>query len=172
MLLGLNIKRLTLRFGSVFHDPIAALKNTKYDKSAKDYQDTFEFFLSRMEVSEEHAISLYLGGLPTELEMAVKMFKPKTLSDAYCLTTLQEATLEAVKKKSGFFGNQTTGRFGVTSGNGSSNKQPLLPVPATNIIGRLKPNTPPRKQLTLWKTKRGLNSLPLFNLMYSLFIKI
>ncbi|GJZ73511.1 hypothetical protein Tco_0637657, partial [Tanacetum coccineum] len=88
------------RHAKIFPYPIAALKNAKYDKSAKDYQDTFEFFLSRMEVSEEHAISLYLGGLPTELEMAVRMFKPKTLSDAYCLTTLQEATLEAVKKKS------------------------------------------------------------------------
>ncbi|GKA03550.1 hypothetical protein Tco_0676331 [Tanacetum coccineum] len=89
---------ITLRFGSVFDDPIAALKNA----------------------------NLYLGGLPTELEMAVRMFKPKTLSDAYCLTTLQEATLEAVKKKSKFFRNQTIRRFGDTSGNGSSYKESSL----------------------------------------------
>ncbi|GJR98552.1 hypothetical protein Tco_0270726 [Tanacetum coccineum] len=124
-------------FGSVYDDPIASLKNAKYDKSAKDYQDTYDNLLSKVEVSEEHAISLYLGGLPTELEMAVRMFKPKTLSDAYCLTTLQEATLEAVKKKSRFFGNQTIRRFGDTSGNGSSYKESLLLVPATNCNGQL-----------------------------------
>ncbi|GJV98682.1 gypsy/ty3 retroelement polyprotein [Tanacetum coccineum] len=90
---------ISLRFGSVYDDPMALLKNAKYDKSAKEYQDTFDTLLSRVEVSEERAISLYLGGLPIELEMSVRMFRPKTLSDAYCLTTLQEVTLEAVKKK-------------------------------------------------------------------------
>ncbi|GKB03552.1 retrotransposon-related protein [Tanacetum coccineum] len=150
---------ITLRFGSVFDDPMAALKNAKYDKSAKDYQDIFDNLLCRVEVSEEQAISLYLGGLPTELEMAVRMFKPKTLSDAYCLTTLQEATLEAVKKKNRPFGSQSNGRFGVTNVNGSTNRQPLLPLPATNTNGRSKPNTPPRKQLTQkeYEEKRSKN---------------
>nr|GFC93955.1 gypsy/Ty3 retroelement polyprotein [Tanacetum cinerariifolium] len=72
---------------------------------------TLDTLLSRVEVSEEHALSLYLGGLPTELEMSVRMFRPKTLSDAYCLTTLQEATLEAIKKKSGPFTNHSNNRF-------------------------------------------------------------
>nr|GEX16097.1 retrotransposable element Tf2 [Tanacetum cinerariifolium] len=66
---------------------------------------------STVEVSEEHAIRLYLEGLPTKLEMSVKMFRLKTLSDAYCLTTLQEATLESIKKKSKPFVNQTNERF-------------------------------------------------------------
>ncbi|GJU60039.1 reverse transcriptase [Tanacetum coccineum] len=113
---------ITLRFGSVYDDPMNSFKNAKYDKSAKEYQDTFDNLLSRVEVSEEHVISLYLGGLPNELEMSVRMFRLKTLSDAYCLTTLQEATLEAVKKKSRPFVNQTIGRFGVSNLNGSNNK--------------------------------------------------
>ncbi|GJT54281.1 retrotransposon-related protein [Tanacetum coccineum] len=62
-------------------------------------------------------------GLSTELEMAVRMFKPKTLSDAYCLTTLQETTLEAIKKKSRPFLNQTNGRFGVTNVSRSNEKE-------------------------------------------------
>ncbi|GJR51102.1 transposon ty3-G gag-pol polyprotein [Tanacetum coccineum] len=99
---------ITLRFGSVIDDPIAALKNVK------------------VEVSEEHSISLYLGGLPTELEMAVRMFKLKTFSDAYCLTTLQEATLEVVKKMNRPFGNQTAGRFRANNVNGSNSRQSLL----------------------------------------------
>nr|GEV76766.1 hypothetical protein [Tanacetum cinerariifolium] len=102
---------IALRVGSVYDDPMALLKNAKYDKSAKEYHDTLDTLLSRVEVSEEHALSLYLGGLPTELEMSVRMFRPKTLSDAYCLTTLQEATLEAIKKKSGPFTNHSNNRF-------------------------------------------------------------
>ncbi|GJS58302.1 hypothetical protein Tco_0653086 [Tanacetum coccineum] len=49
--------------------------------------------LSRVDVSEEHAVSLYLGGLPIEIKMGVRMFKPSTLAE--------EATLDAVKKKNG-----------------------------------------------------------------------
>nr|GEX94922.1 gypsy/Ty3 retroelement polyprotein [Tanacetum cinerariifolium] len=60
------------RFGTVFDDPMSKLKN----------------------------VNLYLGGLPTKIEMGVRMFKPQSLTDAYCLTNLQEATLNAVKKKS------------------------------------------------------------------------
>ncbi|GKB06574.1 glycoside hydrolase, catalytic domain-containing protein [Tanacetum coccineum] len=116
---------ITLSFGSVYDDPMALFKNAKYDKSTKEYQDTFDNLLSMVEVSEEHAISLYLGGSPTELEMSVRMFKPKILSDAYCLTTLQEATLEAVKKKSRPFMNQTTRRFGVSNLNGKEEEEYL-----------------------------------------------
>ncbi|GJY72280.1 hypothetical protein Tco_0475983 [Tanacetum coccineum] len=61
-----------------FDDPMVALKNAKYDKSAKDYQDIFDNLLCRVEVSEEQAISLYLGGLPTELEMASLLPVPAT----------------------------------------------------------------------------------------------
>ncbi|GKF00107.1 hypothetical protein Tco_0023457, partial [Tanacetum coccineum] len=138
---------------------MAILKNVKYDKSAKEYQDTFDNLLCRVEVSEEHAISLYLRGLPTELEMSVITFKPKTLFDAYCLTTLQEATLEVVKKKSRPFVNQTNGRFGVINASGGNSKQPLLPVPTTNTSWKPKPHTPPKKQLTQkeYKEKRSKN---------------
>nr|GEV01626.1 uncharacterized protein [Tanacetum cinerariifolium] len=45
----------------------------------------------RVTIIQEHAINLYLGGLPTELEMNVRMFKPATPADAYTLTKLQEA---------------------------------------------------------------------------------
>nr|GEZ66984.1 putative mitochondrial protein [Tanacetum cinerariifolium] len=77
-------------FGSIFEDPMSALKNAKYEKTAKEYQDLFDTLLCRVTISQEHAMSLYLGGLPTELEMNVRMFKPATLADAYSLTKLQK----------------------------------------------------------------------------------
>nr|GEW73084.1 hypothetical protein [Tanacetum cinerariifolium] len=97
---------ITLRFGSVHDDPIASPKNAKYDKSAKDYQDTFDNLLCKVEVSKEHT------------------------------------TLEAVKKKSIPFVNQSTSIFGMTGNSGNATKQPLLPKPNTPLSGT------PRKQLT------------------------
>ncbi|GKG12759.1 hypothetical protein Tco_0346996 [Tanacetum coccineum] len=95
--------------------------------------------------------------------MSVRMFKPETLSDAYCLTRLQEATLEAVKKKNKAFVSQPTSRFGVSSVNGSNSKQSLLPTPDITNTWKPKPNTPSsrnfRKQLAQkeYEEKRSKN---------------
>nr|GEX63512.1 retrotransposon-related protein [Tanacetum cinerariifolium] len=91
--------RILQRFGTVYDDPVSEITKIKYQSNAKKYQDDFDTLLSRVDISEEHAVSFYLGGLPTEIKMGVRMFRPKTLADAYQLTNLQEATLEAVKKK-------------------------------------------------------------------------
>lgn len=64
-----------------------------------EYQDQFESLLNRVDLSEEHAISLFIGGLQQEIRMVSKMFKPRTLSDAYSLARLQEATRATVVKR-------------------------------------------------------------------------
>nr|GEX00854.1 putative mitochondrial protein [Tanacetum cinerariifolium] len=74
--------------------------------------------VGRVTINQEHAISLYLGGLPTKLEISVRMFKPATLEVAYSLTMLLEAILDVVEKKnkpSGSFNgnrNPVVGYFG------------------------------------------------------------
>ncbi|GJX62542.1 reverse transcriptase [Tanacetum coccineum] len=102
-------KAILARFGNFYKDPMSELKNLKYETTAREYEDTFDNLLIRVEISEDHAVSLFMGGLPTKIEMGVRMFKLKTLADAYCLTNLQEATLNAVKKKgrSAFVQNQS-----------------------------------------------------------------
>ncbi|GKD06163.1 putative mitochondrial protein [Tanacetum coccineum] len=87
------------RFGTLYDDPVSEIRNVKYGTNAKNYQDAFDKLLSRVEMSEERVVSLYLRGCQLKIEMWVRMFRPKTLVDAYCLTNLQEATLNAVKKK-------------------------------------------------------------------------
>ena len=57
------------RFGSVFDDPMAELKNAKY--------------VGWMLVKNMPLVCIGGLGLPVELEMSVRMLKPKTLSDAY-----------------------------------------------------------------------------------------
>ncbi|GJT37852.1 gypsy/ty3 retroelement polyprotein, partial [Tanacetum coccineum] len=106
------------RFGSVFEDPMSALKNAKYEKNAREYQDLFDTLLCRVNISQEHAISLYWGegGLPTKLEMSVRMFRLATLANAYSLTNLQDAILDAVKKKNKPLGFTSGTRYVVPTG--------------------------------------------------------
>nr|GEZ74814.1 hypothetical protein [Tanacetum cinerariifolium] len=87
------------RFGTVFDDPMSELKNLKYETTTRAYRDAFDDLLSRIEISEDHAISLFMRGLSVEIALGVRMFKSRKLADVYCLTNLQEATLNAVKKK-------------------------------------------------------------------------
>ncbi|GKA69695.1 gypsy/ty3 retroelement polyprotein [Tanacetum coccineum] len=151
------------RFGTLYDDPISEIRKVKYQTNAKEYQDAFDTLLSRVDISEEHVVSFYLGGLPAEIEMGVRMFGPKTLADAYRLTNYQEATLEAVKKKSKAAMTFSGGRFGSGMGQGSNSKPPLLSLPAPNTSWKPKPNTPvnapARKQLTQkeYQEKRAQN---------------
>nr|GEZ42644.1 hypothetical protein [Tanacetum cinerariifolium] len=88
------------RFRTLYYDPISEIRKVKYQTNAKDYQDAFDKLLIRVDISKEHFVSFYLGRLPVEIKMGVRMFRPKTLADAYSLTNYKEATLKAVKKKS------------------------------------------------------------------------
>ncbi|GJT48766.1 hypothetical protein Tco_0974923 [Tanacetum coccineum] len=126
------------------------LKNLKYETTARAYEDAFDTLLSRVEISEAHVISLFMGGLPAEIAMRVRMFKPKTLSDAYCLKILQEATLNAVKKKNkSVFGTNNT-RFG-NEMVGNSFQKTLLSLP--NIPNN---NVNPKPNTTMGRNNRKL----------------
>ena len=45
-----------------------------------DYHDQFESLLSRVELSEESAVNLFLNGLKNAIQQLVRMFMPKTLN--------------------------------------------------------------------------------------------
>nr|GEX52312.1 hypothetical protein [Tanacetum cinerariifolium] len=62
------------RFGTVFDDPLSEIRKVKYQTNAKEYQDAFDTLLSRVDISEEHAVSFYLGGLPAEIEIGDETF--------------------------------------------------------------------------------------------------
>ncbi|XP_071694493.1 uncharacterized protein [Rutidosis leptorrhynchoides] len=114
------------RFGSTIEDPMAELKNLKQTTTVQIYQDEFEVLLSKVDISEKQAISLFLAGLQKEIELPVRMFRPKTLEDAYCLAKLQEDTIAATKKKF----------------------TPLLPTPRTNY-GNYNSRTTPQQQSSI-----------------------
>ena len=89
------------RFGrQPFDDPLSELMKLRQTGSVEQYQDAFDALLIRIEdLPVGHAISCFLSGLTAEIQHTVRMFKPATLHDAYCLAKLQEATLASMARK-------------------------------------------------------------------------
>ncbi|GJR21633.1 hypothetical protein Tco_0970160 [Tanacetum coccineum] len=86
-------------FGDANEDPVGELKNLRYKTSIKQYQRYFEALLNQVNITEAQAISMYIVGLPATIEMNVRMFKPRSLEDAFSLSSLQETTLALVKQR-------------------------------------------------------------------------
>ncbi|GKB92245.1 hypothetical protein Tco_0964517 [Tanacetum coccineum] len=130
------------RFGNSFDDHLGELKNCKFESSIEEYQKSFDRLLSRVDIREDQAIRFYMAGLPTDIELAVRMFKPQTLSVAYSLSKLQVKTNEATKKrnKAPLF---TTPKFSNYFGRGNQITSPKpLALPAPNVNWRNKTTTP------------------------------
>nr|GEX96157.1 hypothetical protein [Tanacetum cinerariifolium] len=81
--------------------------------------------------------------------MGVRMFKLQNLADAYCLTNLKEAILNAVKKKNKMQFGASSSKFGNNEGNTGASTKPLLALPNATINWSSRHNiNPPRKQLS------------------------
>ncbi|KAF3650823.1 hypothetical protein FXO38_16948 [Capsicum annuum] len=87
---------LVERFGSDFDNPMKELK-IKQVGTVNEYQAVFERHLTRVNLSEENTISCYIGGLSPELNIAVKITNPTSLSQVYKSARLHEAYLDAIK---------------------------------------------------------------------------
>ena len=91
---------ITIRFGTQpFDDPLAELMKLRRHGSIEHYQESFDALLNRVELPMGHAMSYFLSGLCDEIENAVRMFRPQTIHDAYCLAKLQEATLASISRR-------------------------------------------------------------------------
>lgn len=100
------------RFSTNHMDPMEELKNLRQEGTVEAYQDSYEELLNKVELTEQQAISFYIGGLKSEIGLVVKMFGPKPLKDVYKLARMQEATKVAMAKR----------------------YAPLFPTPKTNTI--------------------------------------
>ncbi|GJU04239.1 hypothetical protein Tco_1114577 [Tanacetum coccineum] len=135
------------RFDPVNEDPMVELKILKQVGSVQAYQDLFEVLLNKVDQPEAYAISLFIGGLKDEIGLAVRMFRPNKLTDAYSLAKMQEATLAIPKSRytSLLVANKTAITPFVSKSGGYAAKSNTLALPAPpQTMG---PNRP-RKQLT------------------------
>lgn len=64
----------------------------------KDYQKVFVGEMTRLDISMEHVISIFLHNLKQELSHAVRVGNPCTLPQAYYLARLHEASFAAQRK--------------------------------------------------------------------------
>lgn len=91
---------LRARFGNyAYDDPLADMKNLRQVDSLQHYLDCFDELFTRTGICEDQAFSFFLMGLIDELQMPVRMFKPRSLSEAYFLAKLQEIIVAALKKQ-------------------------------------------------------------------------
>lgn len=74
------------------------LVRLKQTGSVKDFQANFDNVLSRLSISNENAISIFLNGLKPKISDNVRIGKPNTLPQAYHLARLHESSFAAKAK--------------------------------------------------------------------------
>lgn len=99
---------LVERFGVNFDDPMEEIKKVRQTESVREYQATFDRHLTRVSLSQENAISYFLRGLKHDLNFAVKITNPTTLSQVYKAARTQEAYLAAIRQPFSFSPTQNT----------------------------------------------------------------
>ncbi|GKA21595.1 reverse transcriptase, partial [Tanacetum coccineum] len=57
------------RYGPIMEDPMADLKNLRQTSTIKIYQDEFDALLSRVDITESQAVSMFFGGMNTDIAM-------------------------------------------------------------------------------------------------------
>ncbi|KAH0657590.1 hypothetical protein KY289_026338 [Solanum tuberosum] len=92
---SIHFEALNERFGEGFEDPMEALKNLQQTSSVREYQAEFDKLLTGLNLSNENAISCFLGGLKRELHKSIRIHAPKTLLQAYNVARLQEEVFKA-----------------------------------------------------------------------------
>ncbi|GKA55268.1 gypsy/ty3 retroelement polyprotein [Tanacetum coccineum] len=138
------------RFGLAYDDPLAEIKKLKQTGSVQQYIDAYDKLLCRVELQDEQAMSFFIAGLQSEIELAVRMFKPTSLAELYGLCKLQESQLNVGKQK-GKMPLLPTPRYTYPNPNVINSPKPLA-LPAPNASWRNKSTNqnsgPYRKQLT------------------------
>ncbi|GJU48942.1 putative mitochondrial protein [Tanacetum coccineum] len=141
------VEALLKRFSGTYEDPMSELKNIRQKGGLVQlYIDSFDVIMTKVEIPEAQAVSFFLEVLDREIEMTVRMFKPQSLADAYCLSKLQESNNNVSRKITKSLLPAPKPAYNNFARNPSSqvanvNYTPNKPKPVSN-------NVPYRKQLT------------------------
>ena len=99
------------------------LKSLKQIRSVKEYQESFEELLNRVDLPEQYAVSCFIRGLKEEIQLAKRMFVPRVLQHAVGLPKIEEARiLNALKQ--GKFSGPSQGNTSYAPNAGSSSNYP------------------------------------------------
>ena len=87
------------RFGSVYDDPLSEIKKLKQSGTVQEYIDAYDRLLCRVDLPDDQSMSFFMARLKSEIELAVRMFRPMSLADLYGLCKLEEAKVNVNKLK-------------------------------------------------------------------------
>lgn len=85
-------------FGVEYSDSMTEIMNVKHTKSVKDYQKAFNNVMTRMNLSVEHAIRIFLNNIKPEISNAVRIGNPTSFPHTCYLSRLHEASISAQSK--------------------------------------------------------------------------
>nr|GEY14246.1 hypothetical protein [Tanacetum cinerariifolium] len=151
-------------------DPLEELASLNQTGTLHDLNMAFDALLNKVNLTESQAISLYLKALSPDIRGMVKMFRSRTLHEAYGLAKTQalnnESLEEKINKDKGNSGNTRNYiNFNITPPVNAS-KLPLLPTPKPTKTTFTEPNGGPRhltsKELE-YKSLNGRERTPDFD---------
>ncbi|KAD4180242.1 hypothetical protein E3N88_28833 [Mikania micrantha] len=134
------VRSIMARFADFdLEDAMEELKSLYQTGTLKEYCDAFDLLLNKVSITEIQAVSLFVGGLKPEIKCIVKMFKPKSLREAYSLAKKQDQahttlfTNNGKKWVSPSNSNFTSANSRLTAPV-NANRLPLLPTPTGNQL--------------------------------------
>ncbi|GJX46228.1 glycoside hydrolase, catalytic domain-containing protein [Tanacetum coccineum] len=91
---------ILLRFGDAYDDPMAEIKNLRHVGTIEEYHNAFDKLISRIDLLKDQQISFYIVGLQSGVELAVRMFRPKSLAEVivHYLCLEEESKCEEMHK--------------------------------------------------------------------------
>ncbi|XP_022031762.1 uncharacterized protein LOC110932814 [Helianthus annuus] len=138
------VRSISARFSNaMFEDPLEELAALNQTGTLHELNTTFDSLLNKVNLTETQAISLYLKALNPDIRGPVKMFKPRTLHEAYGLAKQQSSNNDNLegKLKSGRVdtgGSKTNSHPRITPPMNAA-KLPLLPTPNRSVAPATKP---------------------------------
>ncbi|XP_076947035.1 uncharacterized protein LOC143618840 [Bidens hawaiensis] len=144
------VRSISSRFSSaLFEDPLEEIASLNQTGSLQDLNTAFDSLLNKVTLSETQAVSLYLKALKPEIKGPVKMFKPRTLHEAYRLAKTQalnnENLEEQLNKGKWNAGNTKINNNSRNTPPTNATKLPLLPTPNQPAGLATKPVNGPRR---------------------------
>lgn len=132
------VRAITTRFAdSMLKDTMGELTTLYQTRTLKYYCRSFDAFLSKATICEEYAVSIFLCSLIPTIWCLIKIFKPRSLRDAYSLAHAQELTnatmssaLGSRSPKQTFHGTSLSASHGAGP---STSSFPKVPINATKL---------------------------------------
>ena len=83
---------MSSRFGDyLYNNPMSELMSLTQRGMVRKYQEVLEELLNRLKLSKDYVVNCFLSGLKEEIQLAVRMFMPKSLHHAQSLAIMEEA---------------------------------------------------------------------------------